>query len=209
MAEGCKPLERKRVSSLATFSYFLANESPRLGRLHRRSDRACWHFLEHAVCTDRGCIATDVRIVLDTIHLSDGRGESSVYESMKPLATCRQTAEAKRETHKTKTRDGRCGPTMESLHLCGALVLHVNRSSQDAADSQLVNTSHERKKYMKALLKNLIVEESGQDIVEYALLAGFISLIAVAAVGTTGTGVNTVWNGISAVVAAISPVAAP
>ena len=62
---------------------------------------------------------------------------------------------------------------------------------------------------MKALIKNLIVEESGQDIVEYALLAGFISLIAVAAVGTTGTGVNTVWNGIRGVVAAIPPVVAP
>ena len=34
---------------------------------------------------------------------------------------------------------------------------------------------------MKTLIKKLIVEESGQDLIEYALLAGFISLIAVGA----------------------------
>ena len=33
---------------------------------------------------------------------------------------------------------------------------------------------------MEALIKNLIVEESGQILIEYALLAGFISLVAVA-----------------------------
>ena len=32
---------------------------------------------------------------------------------------------------------------------------------------------------MKALIKNLLVEESGKNLIEYALLAGFISLIAV------------------------------
>ena len=46
---------------------------------------------------------------------------------------------------------------------------------------------------MKTLIKNLIVEESGQDLIEYALLAGFISLIAVGAITTVGTGVNQVY----------------
>ena len=56
---------------------------------------------------------------------------------------------------------------------------------------------------MKALIKNLIVEESGQDLIEYALLAGFISLVAVAAITSVGTGVQGVYEDI----AAIDPIA--
>ena len=46
---------------------------------------------------------------------------------------------------------------------------------------------------MKRLLKKLMVEESGQDLIEYALLAGFISLVAVGAITTVGTGVNDIY----------------
>jgi pilus assembly protein Flp/PilA len=35
---------------------------------------------------------------------------------------------------------------------------------------------------MKALLSRFVTEEHGQDLIEYALLAGFISLAAVAAI---------------------------
>ena len=35
---------------------------------------------------------------------------------------------------------------------------------------------------MKALLTRFVTEERGQDLIEYALLAGFISLSAVAAI---------------------------
>ena len=41
---------------------------------------------------------------------------------------------------------------------------------------------------MKTLVKNLIADESGQDLIEYALLAGFISLVAVGAITAVGTG---------------------
>jgi len=58
---------------------------------------------------------------------------------------------------------------------------------------------------MKSLIKNLIVEESGQDLIEYALLAGFISLAAVAAIGTVGTGVNGVYGDIATEVGQITP----
>ena len=50
---------------------------------------------------------------------------------------------------------------------------------------------------MKRMLKKLMVEESGQDLIEYALLAGFISLIAVGAITAVGVGVNTVYTNIS------------
>ena len=56
---------------------------------------------------------------------------------------------------------------------------------------------------MKELLKRFVQEDSGQDLIEYALLAGFISLVAVAAITTVGTGINTVYGNLNTQVAAI------
>ena len=56
---------------------------------------------------------------------------------------------------------------------------------------------------MKALFKRFVREEQGQDLIEYALLAGFISLVAVAAITSVGTGVNGVYNNINTQVAKI------
>lgn len=56
---------------------------------------------------------------------------------------------------------------------------------------------------MKALLKRFVQEEEGQDLIEYALLAGFISLVAVAAITSVGQGVNGVYTNINAQVQAI------
>jgi len=56
---------------------------------------------------------------------------------------------------------------------------------------------------MKALLKRFVREEEGQDLIEYALLAGFISLVAVAAITQVGVGVNGVYNNINSQVHAI------
>jgi pilus assembly protein Flp/PilA len=50
---------------------------------------------------------------------------------------------------------------------------------------------------MKALLKRFVKNEEGQDLIEYALLAGFISLVAVAAITSVGQGVNGVYNNIN------------
>ena len=56
---------------------------------------------------------------------------------------------------------------------------------------------------MKALLKRFVREEDGQDLIEYALLAGFISLVAVAAITQVGVGVNGVYGNINTQVRAI------
>jgi len=50
---------------------------------------------------------------------------------------------------------------------------------------------------MKALLKRFVREEEGQDLIEYALLAGFISLVAVTAITQVGQGVNGVYGNIN------------
>lgn len=49
---------------------------------------------------------------------------------------------------------------------------------------------------MKSLLNRFTREDQGQDLIEYALLAGFISLVAVVAITNVGTGVNAVYNNI-------------
>ena len=50
---------------------------------------------------------------------------------------------------------------------------------------------------MKNLVKRLVREEEGQDLIEYALLAGFISLVAVTMITNVGAGVNGVYSNIN------------
>jgi pilus assembly protein Flp/PilA len=56
---------------------------------------------------------------------------------------------------------------------------------------------------MKAFFTRFVREEQGQDLIEYALLAGFISLVAVAAITAVGTGINGVYNNINTQVMSI------
>ena len=51
---------------------------------------------------------------------------------------------------------------------------------------------------MKSLIVRFVREDQGQDLIEYALLAGFISLVAVVAITNVGTGVNAVYGNIDA-----------
>ena len=50
---------------------------------------------------------------------------------------------------------------------------------------------------MKNLFNRFVREEEGQDLIEYALLAGFISLVAVGAITATGGSLNTLFTGVS------------
>jgi pilus assembly protein Flp/PilA len=56
---------------------------------------------------------------------------------------------------------------------------------------------------MKSLLVRFAREDQGQDLIEYALLAGFISLVAVLAITNVGTGVNAVYTNIDKQVGSI------
>jgi pilus assembly protein Flp/PilA len=53
---------------------------------------------------------------------------------------------------------------------------------------------------MKKTFARFIRGEEGQDLIEYALLAGFISLVAVLAIITTGTSLNTLYGAVSTAV---------
>jgi pilus assembly protein Flp/PilA len=56
---------------------------------------------------------------------------------------------------------------------------------------------------MKNLVTRFVREDAGQDLIEYALLAGFISLVAIVAITNVGTGVNTVYTNIDTKVKSI------
>jgi pilus assembly protein Flp/PilA len=50
---------------------------------------------------------------------------------------------------------------------------------------------------MKNMLVRLVRDDEGQDLIEYALLAGFISLVAVGAITLIGTNVNTLYTSVA------------
>jgi Flp pilus assembly pilin Flp len=50
---------------------------------------------------------------------------------------------------------------------------------------------------MKNLIQRFIREEAGQDVIEYALLAAFISIVAIAMIIAVGSDVNQYFNNIS------------
>lgn len=51
---------------------------------------------------------------------------------------------------------------------------------------------------MKNLIDRLWSEDQGQDLIEYAILTGFIALVAVVAITNIGVGVNKVFANIEA-----------
>jgi pilus assembly protein Flp/PilA len=57
---------------------------------------------------------------------------------------------------------------------------------------------------MKNLLLRFVGQDEGQDLIEYALLAAFISLAAVLAIQQLGSAVNTVYTKVSSTLATAS-----
>jgi len=47
---------------------------------------------------------------------------------------------------------------------------------------------------MKAVLRRLVHEEEGQDLIEYALLAALIALACVVAMKSVASGINTLFG---------------
>ena len=51
---------------------------------------------------------------------------------------------------------------------------------------------------MTKLMRRLVWEDEGQDLIEYALLAAFIALAATAAMIALGVGINTLFTKVNA-----------
>jgi len=56
-------------------------------------------------------------------------------------------------------------------------------------------------KLIKAIATDLLSEESGQGLIEYALIAGLIGLAAVVAMTTLGTQISAAFSSISSTLA--------
>jgi Flp pilus assembly pilin Flp len=56
--------------------------------------------------------------------------------------------------------------------------------------------------YLYLYLRDLFAQEEGQDVIEYVLLLGLISIIAVAAIQAAGVNVLAVWDATTAALAA-------
>jgi pilus assembly protein Flp/PilA len=50
---------------------------------------------------------------------------------------------------------------------------------------------------LKNLFNRFVNEEAGQDLIEYALLAGLISIVCVVAIQAAGTKVSTLFKNVS------------
>ena len=57
---------------------------------------------------------------------------------------------------------------------------------------------------MKNLFSRLVCDDRGQDLIEYALLAGFIALVSIAGVTIVGTQLNLTYTAIGAQIAALA-----
>ncbi len=58
-------------------------------------------------------------------------------------------------------------------------------------------------KKLHAMVARLVRDDSGQDLIEYALLAGFISLVAIAAITLMGGGINKVFSDLASKIGSI------
>lgn len=56
---------------------------------------------------------------------------------------------------------------------------------------------------MRAHAARLLIESSGQDLIEYALLASLIALTAMAGVTALGSALSAAWNSLAGAVGAI------
>jgi pilus assembly protein Flp/PilA len=56
---------------------------------------------------------------------------------------------------------------------------------------------------MKALLRNLVVREEGQDLIEYALLAALLAVVSIVALQALGPVISEVWNKINTAISSV------
>jgi pilus assembly protein Flp/PilA len=56
---------------------------------------------------------------------------------------------------------------------------------------------------MKALLRNLVIREEGQDLVEYALLAALLSIVSILALTNLGPVISNVWDRINTAISSV------
>ncbi len=57
---------------------------------------------------------------------------------------------------------------------------------------------------MQEVIRNMWRDDEGQDLVEYALIAGLVSVICWTVIQTAGTSISKVWDTVSSAMSAAS-----
>lgn len=73
-------------------------------------------------------------------------------------------------------------------------VLVIREHARDLEAAQQPKRPIGRKEVMLALFKNLWLDESGQDLTEYAVLLALIAIIVVVAINTLGPAISASFN---------------
>ncbi|MGI9101636.1 MAG: Flp family type IVb pilin [Terriglobales bacterium] len=50
---------------------------------------------------------------------------------------------------------------------------------------------------MQEMIRKMWRDDDGQDLIEYALIVGLVSIIAVVAITAAGVSINTIWTNVS------------
>src|SRR5829696_4160588 len=90
----------------------------------------------------------------------------------------------------------RCSPTSPRRFLKPGISAAGERRRTAASLATQLTQSTES--VMKNLFKRFVNEEAGQDLIEYALLAGLISLVCVLAITNAGTKVSQLFTNVTA-----------
>ena len=72
-----------------------------------------------------------------------------------------------------------------------------------------VGGQHRQNTLMANLLARLVREDEGQDLIEYAMLAAFVSLVAIVGATALGISLDTWYTNVAGIVDGMLPVPAP
>jgi pilus assembly protein Flp/PilA len=75
-------------------------------------------------------------------------------------------------------------------------IQRITAAHNRAGWSRQISIDSGEKRVMKNLFNRFVNEDAGQDLIEYALLAGLISLVCVLAIQAAGTKVSTLFNNV-------------
>src|SRR5215208_1639034 len=77
----------------------------------------------------------------------------------------------------------------------GALLSSIDGGRSGSKRPQVVNIT-QGEEVVKHLISQFVREEEGQDIIEYALLAAFVSIVAATIISTIGDDVKTIYGNV-------------
>ena len=90
----------------------------------------------------------------------------------------------------------------KQVQYCKVYVWALLRSHMAQTMQKSYESVKERRKLMIEIA-TLVKDDRGQDLIEYALLGGLISLVSLFAIINVGSGVNGVWVGVDSRLAGI------